>query len=114
MSEVTAGGQMCEETGSEPVDQGQGRGIGYPLQRESSLARPQESAGELRLRGGQMRPHSRLSKPGSGSAEQARRLDVQWAAWQPAQLSAGLPHGQSHWSGLLCCKVTADQPDGGW
>lgn len=52
MSEVTAGGQMCEETGSEPVDQGQGRGIGYPLQRESSLARPQESAGEPRLKGG--------------------------------------------------------------
>lgn len=84
MSEVTAGGQMCEETGSEPVDQRQGKGMGHPLQRESSLARPQESAGELALRGGQMRlregqrrPHSRLRKPGSGTAEQACRLNVQ-------------------------------------
>lgn len=39
-SEVTAGGQMCEEIGSEPMDQGQGRGMGHPLQRESSCETP--------------------------------------------------------------------------
>lgn len=90
------------------------------LCKEKALARPQESAGELALRGGQMRlregqrrPHSHLRKPGSGAAEQARRLNVQWAARQPALLPAGLPHGQCHWSGLLSCEVTADQPDDG-
>lgn len=108
---------MCEETGSETVDQGRVREMGCPLKRDKLFSETPRVGRRAGAEEGQIRPHSRLSKPDAGGRAGAW-LSMEWAERRPGLLPAGLLpgaslHGRHHQLGLLPCVIMTDKPGGG-